>query len=391
MTSISHVIPKNVEDHSQLRVECTRKINRLWSRLFWVYGLQLHHDDEEHYFPKWKKFVFVLLPRLYALLLTLRYIILIIMLPTYEVFVMYFPSTISSTLSILTAVYLLKREAEFSALYKIVLELALKNSDDIRKMERYIYIVLFIFTIFIVALFIFILIFIPKLDSFMIYNFLVYTQFNHYLSVVYVLFESIFNMIFSHLFLDIIILYFSYMCKVLTVGFHNLNEDVERTTSAVTNAKLNAFRRRYKYLSHLAEKISENFSPLLLFWLVGLIVILCITIRSTKQVSDIVIILYYLFDGGHLVYLIVLIFKNSSEMLLQIRKLKGNISEILIAIEDEAETHQVRVSLNGLLFIQSLNDDTVGISVSGLFLLSTVSFLNMASTVMTYVVLVYQS
>uniref|UniRef100_T1JHM0 Gustatory receptor n=1 Tax=Strigamia maritima TaxID=126957 RepID=T1JHM0_STRMM len=392
MMALMHVMPRNIED-SQLR-EYTRKFNRLWSRLFWLYGLQLHYGDEENSFPKWKKSVIVLLPHLLTVLFTLRYIALMIRWPKYEVLVAYFPVIIFNTLSIVNAVFLLRRETKFSALYKILLELAIKSSEIIKKMQRQIYILLFILAIFNVSLLIDMMTFIAHTDRYIAYNLLIYTEFNSHLLRTFVFFEYIFHILYTEFFFDITVLYFSYMCKLLTLAFKDLNEKIERSfvsTSALTNAKLNKFRRRYRYLSHLAEQISENFSPLVLFWLVALIVIFCTSIRAIKNVSEIIIALYYVFEASRLSFLVIVIFNNSSELHSQIRKIKGKLSELMIFGKDETERHQMCISMNCLLFSQTLNADTVGISVSGLFLLSTVSFLNMASTIMTYVVLVYQS
>uniref|UniRef100_T1JM61 Gustatory receptor n=1 Tax=Strigamia maritima TaxID=126957 RepID=T1JM61_STRMM len=393
MMALMHVKPRNIEEDSQLR-EYTRKFNRLWSRLFWLYGLQLHYGDEENSFPKWKKSVIVLLPHLFTVLFTLRYIILMIRWPQYEVLVAYFPVSIFSTVSIVNAVFLLRRETKFSALHKILLELAIKSSENIKRMQRQIYIILFILVIFNVSLLIDMMTFIALTDNYIAYNLLIYTEFNSHLLRTFLFFEYIFYFIYTQFFVDITVLYFSYMCKLLSLAFKDLNEEMERSfvsTSALTNAKLNKFRRQYQYLSHLAEQISENFSPLVLFWLVALIVMFCMSIRAIKNVPEIIIALCYVFEAIRLSSLVIVIFNNSSELLSQIRKMKGKVSELMIFGEDETESHQMRISMNCLLFSQTLNADTVGVSVSGLFLLSTVSFLNMASTVMTYVVIVYQS
>uniref|UniRef100_T1JLS2 Gustatory receptor n=1 Tax=Strigamia maritima TaxID=126957 RepID=T1JLS2_STRMM len=383
----------NIEENFQSQKKCTRKCNRLWSRLFWLYGLQLH-DVEENHLPKWKKSAIILLPRLLAALLILRFTILIIRLPMYDVFVIIFPLIFFNSTSIFTAVFLQRRENEFSTLYKILLELALKSTDNIKRIERHIYTVLSILAIFNVALFILVITYIPLSDSMLSFNRLIYSQFNVNLLKVYIFFESTFYTVFSQFFLDVTVLYFSCMCKLLLLDFEKLNNDMERafvSTSALTNAKLNAFRRDYRYLSHLAEKISCNFSPLLLFWLVGLIVIFCIRVRSIKNIPEINIALYFGLDAARLVYLVTVIFKNSSQLLSQIGKMKEIISEIIVSGEDEAIARQKCIFLSCLLFRQTLNADNAGISVSGLFQLSTVSFLNMASTVLTYVVLVYQS
>uniref|UniRef100_T1JLE7 Gustatory receptor n=1 Tax=Strigamia maritima TaxID=126957 RepID=T1JLE7_STRMM len=394
MMALMHVMPKNIEENSQLRDEYTRKFNRLWSRLFWLYGLQLHYDDEGNSFSKWKKFVIVLLPRLLTVLFTLRRIILIIRWSQYEILVMYFPSTIFNTVSIVNAVFLLRRKAKFSALHKILLDLSIKSSEIIkRRMQRQIYIVLFILAIFNVLLFIDVMVYIRIIHKYIAYNLLIYTEFNSHLLRIFVFLEYIFYFIYTQIFFDITVLYFSYMCKLLSLAFKNLNEEIERSfvlTSALTNAKLNKFRRRYQYLSRLAEQISENFSPLVLFWLVGLIVIFCMRIRSLKNVPEVISALYYVVEVSRISILVIVIFNNSSELLSQIRKMKGKISELMI-FGDDTEEPQESILVNCLLFSQTFNADTVGINVSGLFLLSTVSFLNMASTVMTYVVLVYQS
>uniref|UniRef100_T1JNL9 Gustatory receptor n=1 Tax=Strigamia maritima TaxID=126957 RepID=T1JNL9_STRMM len=394
MMALIHVMPRNIEENLQLRDEYTRKFNRLWARLFGLYGLQLHYDDDENPFPKWKKFVIVLVPHLLTVLFTLRYIILMIRWPQYEMLVALISLTIFNTMSIVNAVFLLRRETKFSALHKILLEVSIKSSENIKRMQRQIYIVLFILAIFNVSLLIDMMTYIRLTDNYIERDFLLYTEFNSHLLRIFIFFEYIFYFIYTQIFFDTTILYFSYMCKLLSLAFKDLNEEMERLfvlTSALTNAKLNKFRRQYRYLSHLAEQISENFSPLLLFWLVALIVIFCMRIRSLKTFSDISISLYCVFEASRVSFLVIVIFNNSFELLSQIRKIKGKVSEIMIFDEDQTEGHQMRISMNSLLLSQTLNADIVGISVSGLFLLSTVSFLNMASTVMTYVVLVYQS
>uniref|UniRef100_T1JJU7 Gustatory receptor n=1 Tax=Strigamia maritima TaxID=126957 RepID=T1JJU7_STRMM len=374
MMALIPVIPKNIEKNSQLRDEYTRKFNRLcWLRLFWLYGLQLHYDDERNSFSKWKKSVTVLLLHFLTVLFILRYIMVMIRWPQYEMLVAYFPIIIFNTVSIRNAVFLLRRETKFTALYKILLEVAMKCSENIKRIQSQIYIVLFILVLFNVLLLIDTMTYIALTDNHIAYYLPIYTEFNFHLLRIFVFFEYIFYIIYTQFFLDITVLYFSYMCKLLSLAFKNLNEEMERSfgsTSILTNAKLNKFRRQYRHLSHLAEQISENFSPLVLFWLVGMIVIFCVRIRSLKNVPEILTALHYGFE---------------------INIMKGKVSEIMIFDEDETEGHQMRISMNCLLFSQTLNADTVGISVSGLFLLSTVSFLNMASTVMTYVVSVYQS
>uniref|UniRef100_T1JKG9 Gustatory receptor n=1 Tax=Strigamia maritima TaxID=126957 RepID=T1JKG9_STRMM len=391
-----NVSPKLNGDYSQLTVECTRKFSRLWSRLFWLYGLQLHHDDEENNLPKWRKSVIILLPRIFAAVVIIRDVILSVRLLQYEVFILFFPAMIFNTVSIFTALVLHKREEKFSALYKIIFELALKNSDNIRQLRRYICTVILITAIFNFSLCILIIMVVVQNDQFLTVRILLQTEFNSYLYRVYVLCESIFYIIFSQLFLDITALYFSYMCKVLSLTFQNLNDEMECAfvfTSVLTNAKLNEFRRRYRYLLHLVEKISENFSPLLLVWLMGLVFIFCLRVRSIKPLAGISFPFYFALDASYLLYIVIVIFKNSSQLLVQIRKMTGRVTEIMIASDDQVGAHedQESVFIHCLLFSQTLNDENIGINVSGLFILSTFSFLNMASIVMTYVVVVYQS
>uniref|UniRef100_T1JMY5 Uncharacterized protein n=1 Tax=Strigamia maritima TaxID=126957 RepID=T1JMY5_STRMM len=60
------VLQEDIETQSEFSDESNQKFNRLWSRLFWMFGLQLH-IDEGNYFPKWKKSVIILLPRVLSL------------------------------------------------------------------------------------------------------------------------------------------------------------------------------------------------------------------------------------------------------------------------------------------------------------------------------------
>uniref|UniRef100_T1JP41 Gustatory receptor n=1 Tax=Strigamia maritima TaxID=126957 RepID=T1JP41_STRMM len=384
-------IPKNINHYSQF----TRKFNRFWTRLFSVYGLQLQHV-EENICPKWKKYFIVSLPRIFSVLCIIRYFILTARMTQYEVFVIVGPPTILHVISIYTAFVLQKREQKFSALYKILLHLTLNSRDATNRIGRNIYTTLFIIAALNAAIYISIIMMAVQSGTFLEYAFLVHNEFNFYLLQVFILVEAIFNTVFVHFFLGITVLYFSYMCKVLELAFKTLNEDMKWviiSTSGLTNTKLNVFRRRYQYLSHIAEKISKIFSPLLLLFLMGFVFIFCLKIRSVKPEYAMIFRYYFIIDACHLIYLVIVIFKNSSELHAQTQKMKGKISELLIISDDEAaaSTKQDRISINCLLFSQTLNADNVGISVSGLFLLSTFSFLNMASTVMTYVVLVYQS
>uniref|UniRef100_T1IP31 Gustatory receptor n=1 Tax=Strigamia maritima TaxID=126957 RepID=T1IP31_STRMM len=385
---------KDIEAQSQFSDESNQKLNGLWSRLFWMFGLQLH-NDEGNYFPKWKKFVIILLTRGLFFLLSLRYIVLTVRLQLYEMFVIYFPCVLFNTLSIFTVFVLQKREAEISLLYQSLLDLIPQSSDNNRRMKRYIYSVLFIIVGFNLLLLVFVILMLINSDKFFPATMIIPTEFNSYLLRVYLLFESIFYIIFTQIFLDFSVLYFSFMCKVLSMAFENLNYEIECAfvlKCTLTNAKLNAFRRRYRYFSHLMGKISAHFSPLILFWLLGLIFIICMRIRCVKSNSELSFRLYFAFDAFHLVYIVLVMFKNASQLHTQIGKMKGKISEIMISDDEIVEnTNQECIFINCLLFNQTLNADNVGISVSGLFQLSTFSFLNMASTVMTYIVLVYQS
>uniref|UniRef100_T1JMK1 Gustatory receptor n=1 Tax=Strigamia maritima TaxID=126957 RepID=T1JMK1_STRMM len=384
-----------IDAHSQLRSEFTLKLNQLWARLFYIYGLQLHYI-EDTYFPKWKKYFIMLLPRLFVVLFTIRYLILTAKLNQLEVFVILGPPTIFNTITTFTAFFLQKNETDFSALYKILLDLTLKSPDAIKRIKRNIYTSLIITATFNVAYYIVIIkMLTTQSHKYLEFNVLIYNEFNSRLLRIYLLAETVFNVIFHQMFLGITVMYFSYMCKVLELAFKDLNEDIERaivSTSELTNAKLSGFRRRYQYLSQIVEKISKSFSPLLFFWLVGLIFIFCLRIRSFKPYYEFPFRVHTVLDTCHLIYLVIVIFKNSSELQAQSSKMKGRVSELIIS-DDElaASTNQERISINCLLFSQTLNADNVGVSVSGLFILSTFSFLNMASTVITYVVLVYQS
>uniref|UniRef100_T1IP30 Gustatory receptor n=1 Tax=Strigamia maritima TaxID=126957 RepID=T1IP30_STRMM len=393
-------IPKDIEEQSEFNDEYSHKFNRLWLRLFWLYGLELN-NVEGNQLPMWRKRAIILLPRLLSVLIIVRQVILTIRLQRYEIFVLFFPATLFHGISIITVLVLHKREEKFSTLFKILSELTLKSSDNVKRTGRYIYIALFVNATFTAAYFICNCITITAYaHKFLATNLLMQTEFNYFLLRVYLFAETTFNTIFRQFFLYITLIYFSNICKLLSLASEALNYDMERafvSKSELTNAKLNEFRRRYQDLTRLAEKISEIFSPILLVWLLSFILVFCLRIRSFKMFHELVVGLqfYYAIDACYLLFGIILIFQNSSQFHSQISNLKGKISQIMITNDDDkfgAFVNKECISTNCLLFSLSLiADNNVGINVSGLFLLSAFSFLTMVSTVMTYVILVYQS
>uniref|UniRef100_T1JKT4 Gustatory receptor n=1 Tax=Strigamia maritima TaxID=126957 RepID=T1JKT4_STRMM len=189
----------------------------------------------------------------------------------------------------------------------------------------------------------------------------------------------------------------TYSCRLMSKNFKILNMSIESSLTAarVTNEGLNKIFQKYEKLCKLTSKLSVLFSPLLLLWSAGGLTIICLSVRALKSNLQIgeyvpfVTMLMYIFR--EMVLLIMLhnqakdIHTEASATAVLISKLRPDKSLCV------KTNHRTDIKVSQLLFVAQIQDQKIGVNVSGLFTITNTTLLSMLGTLLTYAIIIYQT
>uniref|UniRef100_T1JMP8 Gustatory receptor n=1 Tax=Strigamia maritima TaxID=126957 RepID=T1JMP8_STRMM len=195
--------------------------------------------------------------------------------------------------------------------------------------------------------------------------------------------------------LNVTISFYAHICYLLALYFKKFNLDVKLYLlkgKIMNSSQLNYFRYKHQEICKDTEIISKLFSPCLVLCIFGFIINVCFDLRTLKGRPP--ILLFIGFTVGALRHFILLLqlFYDAAEL----NKNAHEIGEKFVTLftpEAKLESQQQnrQYILNYILFSQRLLNTQIGVTASGLFILNTASFLSMTGTVLTYVIVLYQT
>uniref|UniRef100_T1JID1 Gustatory receptor n=1 Tax=Strigamia maritima TaxID=126957 RepID=T1JID1_STRMM len=211
-------------------------------------------------------------------------------------------------------------------------------------------------------------------------------------------FEYFIVLLVSVEFINISVGFFAHLCHMVYFRFNRLNMKLEKLLvngKQLSSFDLQEYRKNHQLVCDETKELSDLWSPLCVFWILGFILNLCFDLRALwiKGNSPLFMIGFSA-DIARQLWLMFALFKVASHINTEAHKLGEKLVTLTVSQPSNDEyTHgdQMNHHVNYLLLSERLVNTSVGISVSGLFLLNASSFLSMAGTVMTYLIVLYQS
>uniref|UniRef100_T1J811 Gustatory receptor n=1 Tax=Strigamia maritima TaxID=126957 RepID=T1J811_STRMM len=176
-------------------------------------------------------------------------------------------------------------------------------------------------------------------------------------------------------------LLFVYICYVLSLHFQSLKRrtrQIEIKDSFTLYKTMRNLHKDYDQLSNWTDQVSRGFSPILAFWIAGDVASICFSCRALK--SEFSLTNSFLPYGAHDMWILALIFMFGAEIYTQKPQQRCKCS-----------CRQLKPQLCQMLFMQELALGEVGIDVNGIFVLSRTSILTVVGTILTYIVVLYQT
>uniref|UniRef100_T1JDU3 Gustatory receptor n=1 Tax=Strigamia maritima TaxID=126957 RepID=T1JDU3_STRMM len=195
-------------------------------------------------------------------------------------------------------------------------------------------------------------------------------------------------------FVNLSVGFFTHMCHLVYYRFKHLNvklEKILRSGKQLSNYDLFEYRKKHQLACEVTEELSCVWSPLILFWLFGFILSLCFDLRALNLQGSCLQVIAYGTDILRQLWLIFELFKAASLVNVEAHKLTEKLVTFSISKSALMDTDQMDYYVNYLLLNERLINTRIGINASGLFLLNYSSFLSMVGTVLTYVIVLYQS
>uniref|UniRef100_T1JJY0 Gustatory receptor n=1 Tax=Strigamia maritima TaxID=126957 RepID=T1JJY0_STRMM len=196
---------------------------------------------------------------------------------------------------------------------------------------------------------------------------------------------------------NISVWFFNHMCHLVFYRFKHLNmklEELLRSGKQLSSFHLAQYRAQHQLACQVTEELSCLWSPLIVIWMFGFILGFCFAMRALQTKLSIFLLLAFLADISRQLWLIVGLFKAASLVNVEAHKLAVKLVTFPIsksAFTDADKVICMEYYFNYLLLSERLVNTRIGINASGLFLLNGSSFLSMVGTVLTYVIVLYQS
>uniref|UniRef100_T1JNV2 Gustatory receptor n=1 Tax=Strigamia maritima TaxID=126957 RepID=T1JNV2_STRMM len=195
-------------------------------------------------------------------------------------------------------------------------------------------------------------------------------------------------------FVNISVWFFNHMCHLVFYRFKHLNmklEELLRSGKQLSSFDLAEYRAQHQLACQVTEELSCLWSPLIVVWMFGFILGLCFNMKALQVEFRALFLIAYLTDISRQLWLIVGLFKAASLVNVEAHKLAVKLVTFPISQLAFTDADKMEYYFNYLLLSERLVNTRIGINASGLFLLNASSFLSMAGTVLTYVIVLYQS
>uniref|UniRef100_T1JK10 Gustatory receptor n=1 Tax=Strigamia maritima TaxID=126957 RepID=T1JK10_STRMM len=209
-------------------------------------------------------------------------------------------------------------------------------------------------------------------------------------------FEFFVILLLTGVFVNISVSFFIHLCHMLFYQFKQLNENFLRVLKSgkpLSCCDLTEFRKKHQHACETADELSRFWSPLIVIWLLGFILSLCFDLRALWLKNSPLFMVGFTIDFVRQLWLLVSLFKVASLVNVEAHKL----AEVLVTFSMDKpigvnnNSDQMLYYVNYMLLSDRLANTRIGINASGLFLLNASSFISMAGTVLTYVIVLYQS
>uniref|UniRef100_T1JLM9 Gustatory receptor n=1 Tax=Strigamia maritima TaxID=126957 RepID=T1JLM9_STRMM len=197
-------------------------------------------------------------------------------------------------------------------------------------------------------------------------------------------------------FVNISVCFFIQLCHVSFFRFNRLNAKVERLLTSgrqLTSFELHEYRQQHQHACEVTKELSSLWSPLMVVWLLGFIFSLLFDLRALWKSNSTLFLIGYSIDISKQLWLLIGLYKVASIVNTEAHQLGEKLVTLSLSqpTKEFTQADQMNYYVNYLLLSQRLISTRVGITVSGLFLLNTSSFLAMTGTVLTYIIVLYQS
>uniref|UniRef100_T1JMZ0 Gustatory receptor n=1 Tax=Strigamia maritima TaxID=126957 RepID=T1JMZ0_STRMM len=384
-----------------------QKFENLWNFLFWINGLQVNNNASWLYGEKMRS-VAVIINTTLHLVTAVHYLLAVlygvdtyIKINSLHAYIGFLNGFLCAFVSICSLLVLKCRKKKFLLFYR---KLAFSDDGNFLKC-LYKTTSIYLFLLFLVPIF--------TVTSITVgYNRTVASNFTSvlmfglddssqlfYYAKILTFCQFLFVLIFCKYSVDSMIVYFVHICKKIARKFRILNQKLQLALVNQRSLRFNDFnhlRQRHQQICQLTEEVNQLFSPLIAIWLLGLAVSLCFDLRAFKMQFA---VFYNLFFGIKIlgeICLLILVFKTSAEVNSEAHYMNERILTSTISWRVKSEHHFSEVqnyyySLNYILFSQRLSTSSIGITASGLFLINASSFLTMSASVLTYVIVLYQT
>uniref|UniRef100_T1JMM1 Gustatory receptor n=1 Tax=Strigamia maritima TaxID=126957 RepID=T1JMM1_STRMM len=207
--------------------------------------------------------------------------------------------------------------------------------------------------------------------------------------------EFVVSLLVSVGFVSITVWFFICMCHLVFYRFKCLNMKLEKILTSgeqLSSFDLAEYRKEHQLACQVTEELSCLWSPLIGFWIFGLVLNLTFDLRSFQMGTSTLFMIAYMTDIIRELWLLVSLFKAGSIVNIEAHKLAEKLVTSNISKSRSASTNeQIDYNINYVLLTERLVSTRIGINASGMFLLNASSFLHMAGTVVTYVIVLYQS
>uniref|UniRef100_T1JNZ0 Gustatory receptor n=1 Tax=Strigamia maritima TaxID=126957 RepID=T1JNZ0_STRMM len=188
-------------------------------------------------------------------------------------------------------------------------------------------------------------------------------------------------------------IFFVYICQLMSKNFETLKYSIEKSLNSdvpITNKCLNNVYQKYNGLCKLTSKLSILFSPLLLFWSAGGLIIICLAVHMLKYMKETSYFIYglYLLFSFREIFLLYMLYSKAANIHDEATATAVLISKLHVAKHGSPD-HGAKISQ--ILFLIQLQKQTVGVNVSGLYTITNSSMLSMLGTLLTYSIILYQT
>uniref|UniRef100_T1JKJ9 Gustatory receptor n=1 Tax=Strigamia maritima TaxID=126957 RepID=T1JKJ9_STRMM len=195
-------------------------------------------------------------------------------------------------------------------------------------------------------------------------------------------FVNVFQFV-NNVFISLCYCYFSHICGLLAFNFEQIVSEIhEKTETAgiINSDEITELKKRFQRSKKLTNRLSIIFSPVILIWWIFSIFSICMGVRIILDIK--LERCYRLILPAIEAVRLFFLYKNESCIHHQAKCLIECFASLMPVNGHEHV-------FNNFYFLLKSSD--VGINVSGLFLITSSSILNVIATIITYAVVLFQT